>query len=467
MNHRTGLLAVTVLRVTLLGTALPLAGCLPPVKPGEYQTLSQGFKEITRVPDIDPITRTVTVVPSRRGWWDAGIALQSGDVVRMRPSGTWNTGFPHPWTGPEGLPGWPQYRDAPVGQFASLIGRLGDAYPFALPSNRDLEVTNAGHLQFRMNEQDHLPHNDNQGTMQVEVRIYRPAGIAVDPPPPPPPPPPADAGPIRQKFAIVVGISDYQHRGQWNLTNLRYAARDAEALAKYLKSPAGGRFDHVTVLTDAQATTLNLRRAMKEKLRGVQPDDMVMVFWSGHGSPDPHEMKSLYLITHDTDPKHMASTAYPMAEFQRDLNRLQARNVIVMADTCHSGGIADPTVGLRGPGDNPIVGILRGIGIVPKAETAETQAPAMRLMFTSCEQGEQSRESSELGGGHGVFTYFLLQGLNGKADSPTFGGNSDGQVNLGELIEYTRDQVKRHTNNQQHPDTAGTFNRDLVMGGGG
>ena len=94
----------------------------------------------------------------------------------------------------------------------------------------------------------------------------------------------------------------------------------------------------------------------------------------------------------------------------------------------------------------------------------ETIGSPMKLIFTSCEQGETSIESSKLG--HGVFTWYLLQAMRGEADNPAnkTGGNGDGNVTLGEVIEYTRDQVKRFTNNQQHPDTAGQFDRNLLLG---
>ena len=58
-----------------------------------------------------------------------------------------------------------------------------------------------------------------------------------------------------------------------------------------------------------------------------------------------------------------------------------------------------------------------------------------------------------------------MRALHGEADrAPAAGGNNDGKVQLGELIEYTRDTVKRHTGNRQHPDTAGRFDRDVIMG---
>ena len=273
-------------------------------------------------------------------------------------------------------------------------------------------------------------------------------------------------GLVRRRVAILVGISKYQHKGKWQLGDLKYASADARSLAEYLKDPRRGAFDKVVLLTEKDATTANIKIALREKLRGVQPEDLVMVFWAGHGSPDPHEQNKLYLITHDTNPEHMAGTAYAMEEFRRDIAAIKAKRVMVMADACHSAGISDPTLGLRGRKDNEIVNSLRGVYVddeKSKKATARDTGP-VRLIFTSCEQGEVSRESTKLG--HGVFTHYLLQALNGEADKPgnKTGGNGDGKVSLGEMIEYTRDQVKRLTGNQQHPATAGQFDRTLIMG---
>ena len=292
---------------------------------------------------------------------------------------------------------------------------------------------------------------------------YRPEGAGQTSLVQTPPPPDAQpvAGPVRNRFAVVIGVSEYKFRGKWGLGNLRYAARDADALANYLQTPVGGRFDHVSLLTDEQATTRNIKIALREKLRGVQADDLVLVYWSGHGGPDPHETDKLYLITHDTDPEHMPSTAYSMDEFKADLASLSAKRVLILADTCHSAGISDPKIGLRGPKDNKIVEGIKGVYVAPEAAS---EAGPLKMIFTSCEAGEFSIESSELGGGHGAFTWFLLQGLQGSADQTKFGGDADGNVTLGEVIEYTRDQVKRFTGNQQHPDTAGRFDRNLLMG---
>ncbi|HPD13452.1 MAG TPA: caspase family protein [Planctomycetota bacterium] len=291
------------------------------------------------------------------------------------------------------------------------------------------------------------------------------ASQPVMPPPTTTTPGPAVGGlpaPISRRYAVIVGVSEHKFRGKMGLTDLRYAARDAQALAAHLRSPDGGRFDSVTLLCNQDATTQNVKIALRERLREVQEGDFVVVAWSGHGGPDPRELQRLYLITHDTDPEHMAATAYAMEEFRDDLNRLRARNILVLADTCHAAGITDPTVGLRGPKDNKIV---EGLRALEGAAKGPNDVPQLRLIFTSCEAGETSLENANLGGGHGVFTWFFLQAIAGQADRRDFGGNADGVVTLGETIEFTRDQVKRFTQNQQHPDTAGRFDRRVILSG--
>jgi uncharacterized caspase-like protein len=269
---------------------------------------------------------------------------------------------------------------------------------------------------------------------------------------------------LGRKWAVVIGVSNYLERGKWGLTNLRYASKDATVLADYLRSPRGGRFDQVELLTDGNATVRNIRIALREHLRGVQPNDLVLIFWSGHGAPDPHDPARLYLLGHDTDPEHMAATGYAMDEFQRDIRSLHAQRVIVIADACHSAGLSDPTVGNRGEVRNQIGGRFKAIAVESTLPDGQFASPGFQLIFTSCEAGEISLESSELGDGHGVFTYYLLESLAGAADESGSNGNGDGQVCLGEMIDYTTDRVKRFSENRQHPDTGGRFDRSISIG---
>ena len=56
------------------------------------------------------------------------------------------------------------------------------------------------------------------------------------------------------------------------------------------------------------------------------------------------------------------------------------------------------------------------------------------------------RRDERWGGGHGVFKYFLLKGLQGEADS-----NHDGTVTTGDLFAYVSEQVRKATSKRQNP----------------
>jgi uncharacterized caspase-like protein len=80
-------------------------------------------------------------------------------------------------------------------------------------------------------------------------------------------------------------------------------------------------------------------------------------------------------------------------------------------------------------------------------------------VITAAGRDELSQEGQQWGGGHGVFTHYLLQGLNGEADY-----DLDGGVTLGELVPYLSEKVRRATNSAQAPEVAGKFDPALRIG---
>jgi hypothetical protein len=253
-----------------------------------------------------------------------------------------------------------------------------------------------------------------------------------------------------QRWAVVVGISRYKHPHQ--IPNLRYADTDAQAIHEFLRSPQGGGYpeSHVKLLLNEEATYQALRSALFSFLQKAIEEDFVVIYISGHGTPDPKNQKNLYFLSYDTDVNQIASTAFPMWDLETAIQRqIKAQRVVIITDTCHAGGVGGG-IGMRAldPKENLINKYMLGLA----------QAKRGVAVFTASEAGEQSMESEQWGGGHGVFTYYLLKGLRGEADS-----NSDGLVSLGEAMDYTSENVKRDTNSQQHPDTAGMFDRNLPM----
>jgi uncharacterized caspase-like protein len=208
---------------------------------------------------------------------------------------------------------------------------------------------------------------------------------------------------------------------------------------EFLKSPAGGGLgdDSVSLLINENATTQNIRHALFTFLTQAQAQDTVVVYVAGHGAPDPHDPRNLYLLTADTKPDDMGATAFPMWQIQDVFERvLKAKRVITIADTCHSYGFSGARADDSDQKGNNLINqyIQRYAG---KGE---------RAVITASDISESSYEDASWGGGHGVFTYYLLRGLKGEADK-----NKDGVVTAGELFAYLRQVVPQATGGKQNP----------------
>src|SRR3970282_1722703 len=144
-----------------------------------------------------------------------------------------------------------------------------------------------------------------------------------------------------------------------------------------------------------------------------------------------------YLIPSDPDPDDLYSTALPMDEMQTIFGRVEAERMVVFLDACYSGAAGGRTFSSKKtraptPDDQFLERLTRSKG---------------RAIITASRPSEVSIELPELG--HGIFTYYLVQGLKGAADL-----NKDGIVSLQELYEYVERQVTqkcRAVGGHQHP----------------
>lgn len=248
----------------------------------------------------------------------------------------------------------------------------------------------------------------------------------------------ASPAPVGDRWAVVVGVNRYRHKG----LNLRFARDDAAALFDLLRTKEGGDFPEANIrfLVDEEATTSALTKAVRGFLLAARPDDLVLMFFACHGGPDPRRPGGpLYLYTHDTDPDDVAGTAFAMDEINTSLQRLvQARRVVILADTCHSGGL----------GQGQRAGAVAAATNVYLDALAKSKGGV--ALLTSAEAAEASEEDERWGGGHGAFTHYLLEGMRGAADGYKSGARN-GVVTVGELFEYVRDRVQEDTEGRQHP----------------
>lgn len=255
------------------------------------------------------------------------------------------------------------------------------------------------------------------------------------------------------RWAVVIGISDYKFDIRWDpakgIPDLKYADKDARAFAGFLKSPAGGAFppDRMILLTNHQATVKEVRKAIGDFLTRSLEEDLVIVFYAGHGVSDPNNPTNLYLLCHDSEPGNYYGTALPMWEIDVAINRtIKSRKVLVLADACNSAGVG----GVRG--DRTAERLNEYL-----KKLAESKHGVAKI--TASRADELSQEKDYLGGGHGVFTYYLLEGLKGKADF-----NADGFVTMKEAYDYLYDRVRSETRHSQNPWSCPYISDDVPLG---
>lgn len=256
------------------------------------------------------------------------------------------------------------------------------------------------------------------------------------------------------RWAVVIGISSYKDS---RIPPLRYANKDAKAFYDWIISEKGGRYapSQVNLLLDRDATFKNIREALFVWLKQAIEEDVITIYFAGHGSPEsPDASNNLFLLPYDAQYDSIATTGFPMWDIETALKRfIKAKKVIVIADACHSGGVGQSydiaRRSSRGVEINPISSGLQNLSRIGDGVA----------VISASDDKQLSQESQTWGGGHGVFTYFLLKGLKGEADY-----SRDGSVTLGELIPYVSEQVRRATRNAQSPTISGKFDPALNIG---
>ena len=243
---------------------------------------------------------------------------------------------------------------------------------------------------------------------------------------------------VPRSYAVIVGISNYRNLGE-NL-QLQFAERDAQSIYTILISPEGGNFkaENVHVLTGEKATLADLRREIDTWLPAVaKEDDRVLIYFAGHGFL--YQGKG-YLAPYDIDLDNIGATGYSMDELGAVVgSKIQAKYKILLTDACHSGAIT--------PEDSQNLN-----------HALSSMNPSL-FSLTASRDRERSFESPELEGGHGVFTYYVVKGLQGAADT-----SHDGIVTADELAEYVHTNVRDATKGQQNPTSErGSFDPEMLL----
>jgi hypothetical protein len=230
--------------------------------------------------------------------------------------------------------------------------------------------------------------------------------------------------PVRNKWALVMGISNFHDAGM----NLNFTAKDAKDLSAVLVDPKYGRFSAANVHTLSEmVTTRRIKEELNWLARQAGPDDLVVIFLSSHGTSRAEDTAEVnYVVTSDTDLQNqdtLFGSALAMVELSDIVRtRIQARRTVIVLDTCHSGGamIASRERALQVSEASPSASVLdrikQGVG---------------RAILSSSQEGQSSYEGPPFQNGY--FTHFLLEALR----------RNNGTDNIQQVYTYVRDQVSK------------------------
>jgi hypothetical protein len=245
------------------------------------------------------------------------------------------------------------------------------------------------------------------------------------------------------KIAIIIGIEKYE-----NLTNLdaKYANRDAQAFRTYATRALGIKPSNIKMLIDDKATRSQALKAFKiwlPKIAGKGGKD-IHIFFAGHGLASDNG-EDLYILPQDGESSLLEDTAISRVELISLINKVNPKSVTMFFDTCYSGQTRD---------ERMLVASLRPIRIVAD----EQETPDNFTIFTASNYDQTSGSIEEAE--HGMFSYYLMKGLEGNADN-----NKDKKITNGELIAYLKDNVSQEAftqNRQQDPMLAGDPDKILM-----
>lgn len=228
--------------------------------------------------------------------------------------------------------------------------------------------------------------------------------------------------PTGKTYAVVVGISDYQSP---EIPDLQFATADAKAFVELLLTVYPGQIteDDIVVLTDEQATSSRLDASLEWLMDRCHKGDRAFIYFSGHGDAESRTRNRRgFLLCHDSGPNNYAAGAYALTFLQDKIETLtidSSVKVYVIMDACRAGKLAGNQVGGKQ---------------MTAAELAQQYANEIKIL--SCQPDEVSLEGKQWGGGRGVFSYYLTEGLTGFADN-----NGDGLISLMEMGRFLQDQI--------------------------
>jgi hypothetical protein len=242
-------------------------------------------------------------------------------------------------------------------------------------------------------------------------------------------------------IALIIGVANYSRA-----PTATYADNDANVFGDYAHRALGIPRSNIKVMVNNKASLADTRVAIQRWLRGRIEEGKtdVHVFFAGHGLTSP-DGKDLYLLPYDGEPSLLDGTALLRRELFEVIGKAKPKSATIFLDTCYSG---------LSRGKETLLASARPIFI-----RAKEQSVPQGFTVLSAASGQQI-SSGLKEAKHGLFSYYLMKGMEGGADA-----NKDRKITASELHAYLGSRVQRQAirlGREQTPELSGDGERVLV-----
>jgi hypothetical protein len=246
----------------------------------------------------------------------------------------------------------------------------------------------------------------------------------------------------RDAVAIIIGIEKYRR-----VPTADFANKDASVFYDYARRALGVKQENIKLLLDDKADAAEILVAFKNWLptRVSKGKTDVYVFYSGHGLPS-EDGNSLYFLPHEANRDLLDRTAIAQKELVDAIQRSSPKTVTMFIDSCYSG---------QSRTGETLLASARPIAVTAKQTSS---FPSNFTVISASAPDQISSSSPELK--HGIFSYYLMRGMEGEADA-----NKDKQITVAEMQAYLTENVSRRAmgmNRTQQPQVIGDQSRVLV-----
>jgi hypothetical protein len=224
-----------------------------------------------------------------------------------------------------------------------------------------------------------------------------------------------------RQWALLIGCEKY-HRA----SRLRFTINDVSQLAKTFRERGGLQEDRLLQITDDESNPrfqplrASLEAEIPAWLRLAEPQDQVIVYFTGHGFRDADG--KMYLAPIDCDPARPVETGIAVEWFREQIALCRANFKLLIIDSCHAGSE-------KGEEEDKQVVAAKELG-----EPFRDLTNVITLASSTGDEKSQIWEDKQ----QSLYSYWLNQGLKGHADE-----NGDNSVDVDELNKFVYQNVVR------------------------